>query len=96
MKKEEITLSDIEYLAGLSALEFSDSEKKVLVGEVSSVINMLNGCANADVKCKEGAKTMNFNDLRDDTVLDSLNRDTLLGGAPRCDCGFVVVPKVVD
>lgn len=96
MKNEGITLSDIDYLAGLSSLSFTDAEKKVLVGEVSSVINMINGCANASVVCKEGSETIALDDLRDDTVLESLNRDTLLSGAPRCENGYVVVPRAVE
>ena len=95
MKKTIVDKSQIEKLAGLSALEFDEAGKDLMVNQVSGIIDMLDACANV-----KGVDTVTqsvfLNDLREDVAQDSMNRDEALISAPRTEKGYIVVPKVVE
>ena len=96
MKKEKVTISDIEYLAGLSALSFTEEEKKLMVTQVSGIIEMLNACADAKVDKDENINTQSLQDLRNDECGEMLNKGSVFTNTPKCEHNYVVVPKVVE
>ena len=96
MDKVDITLSDVDHLAELSGLEFSEYDKKIMLNEINCIIDMFNGCAEAGEFTVEQDKSVGLNDLRDDEVMSSLGREEVFMNTPKADKGFVVVPKVVD
>ena len=42
------------------------------------------------------SKAITLDDLREDVPKASLNKDEVFMNAPRCEHGYIVVPKVVD
>ena len=95
MKKEEISLEDVDYLAGLSGLEFNEEESMAMQREVTNVIKLLNGCADAGEGIARSSVVMSLDDLRDDVRGDSLSQDAIFGDK-ESDKGCFVIPKVVN
>lgn len=96
MKKEKVTTSDIDYLAKLSALSFTEDEKKLMVTQVSGIIEMLNACADANVDNEENVNIQSLDDLRDDESGEVLSKGNVFTNTPKCEHNYVVVPKVVE
>ena len=96
MEKNSITISDIEHLAELSGLEFNDEEKCVMLEQVIGILDMFNGCSEADERAIENAKIVKIDELRNDEVRYSLSQELALKNAPECKAGYVVSHKVVD
>ena len=96
MKKEDITVQDIDRLANLSALEFTDEEKESLISEVSGIVKMLNQCDNVEVTEYEFDNTIALADLREDEVGESLTNEEALINAPKQRKGYYNVPRVVE
>ena len=95
--REDIDLAKIDKLAMLSELSLSEDEKKSLVGEVSGIIDMLKGCDEVDTPENIAyARVVDVDCLREDIVLPSECRDTMLSSARNIEDGYVVSPKVVD
>jgi len=96
MENGAISLSDIEHLAEMSGLDFSDDEKVVMQGQVEGILDMLNGCAEADMVEECHSKSIGLAELRDDAVHVSLTPEQVFENTPNAHKGFIVVPKVVD
>jgi len=95
MEKDSITISTIEHLAELSGLEFSEEEKQEMQAQVIGILDMLNGCANADMVVSD-SKSITLDDIRNDEVMPSLIREDVLSNSPNCMQGYIVTSKVVD
>ena len=96
MEEISVTIEDVEHLAEMSALEFTDKEKVVMLNEIKGILSMFNGCADADDTIIDKSKAITLDDLREDDPKASLNKDEVFMNAPRCEHGYIVVPKVVD
>ena len=95
MENQTVTITDIEHLAELSGLELSDIDKKVML-EVIGILDMFNGCADADENAVISGSEISIDDLREDSPKASLSKEDVFMNTPRCESGYVVVPKVVD
>jgi aspartyl-tRNA(Asn)/glutamyl-tRNA(Gln) amidotransferase subunit C len=95
MNKDSITIAEVEHLAEMSGLRFTDAEKKIMQGEVSGIINLLNECATVETDDVEYNREQSLQDLREDEVFPSLNKETVLSLAPKTGRGYIIVPKVV-
>ena len=95
MENNSITISDVEYLAQMSGLEFTDEEKMIMRDQVAGILEMLDGCAEAENECDLNQMTLSLSDLRDDEVVESVVTDVLMN-APKSHKGYYVVPKVVE
>lgn len=96
MKKEDITIKEIERLAELSALDFTDKEKKSMIKEVSGIIKMLNECDSIEANDYEYDNTIMLEDLREDEAKDSMSNADALLNAPKQRKGQFNVPLVVE
>ena len=96
MENQTVTITDIEHLAELSGLKLSDIDKKVMLEEVIGILDMFNGCADADENAVIFGSEISIDDLREDSPKASLSKEAVFMNTPRCDSGYVVVPKVVD
>ena len=95
MEKNSITISTIEHLAELSGLEFTEEEKKVMQTQVIDILDMFNGCAEADTIVSDSV-SVTLDHIRNDEVMPSLIREDLLSNSPNCMQGYIVTSKVVD
>lgn len=94
----KVTREVIEHVAGLARLNLTEQEKEKLTAEMAEVISYvdkLNELDTADVKPMEHVIPIK-NVLREDKVVQSLDRDKILANAPSHEDGCFKVPKVVE
>lgn len=93
--KKEIDRALIDKLCDMSKLEFNDDDKNVLLQEVNSITQMLEGLG-------EVTQTPNFlnsqklSDLRQDVATDGMDEENVFLNANKSKDNFFVAPKVVD
>lgn len=92
-----MTLEEIKRLEDLSMLKFSDEELNKFLkdfGEIESFINAINKVELP--KQYKATKVCEFEDLREDEIKPSFDRELTLKNAPRKDSISFIVPKVVE
>ena len=94
----QITEDLIEYLGELSRLYLSDDEKKSMGSDLSDILNYVDKLSEIDTS---GMPEMShpFEDVncfREDTVVNSDDRDRLLSNAPDSRGSYFKVFKTVD
>ena len=94
-----VTIKDVEHIAKLAKLRFSDSEKEKLQVDMNKVldyIDTLNEIPNLD----KVEPLENINDtenvFREDTAEKRLTKEEALKNAPSKTENFFKVPKVLD
>ena len=96
MKREDVTIKEIERLAELSTLDFTEQEKKAMIKEVSGIIKMLNECDTIEANDYEFDNTIDLCDLREDEAKESITNELALTNAPKQRKGQFNVPMVVE
>lgn len=96
MEKQLIDLDQIDHLADLSGLTFTDKERLVMQKEVSGIIGMLEQCKDVELTEQSKPKTVSLSDLREDRVRSSLKKDVATGQAVEIRNDYIAIPKVVD
>ena len=94
----QISLSDVEYLAELSRLEFSDEEAAKMQKDLSSIIdyvNKLNDIKTQDIAAKEHILNLS-NVLRQDVVMQSLSNEEALKNAYDSEENYFKVPQLME
>ncbi len=92
-----ITKKDVEYVAGLARLEFSEEEKERLVktlGDILEYAQKLNQVDTNSVKPTAHILPLS-NVYREDRVRPSMDREKILGNAPDSSNGCFRVPRVI-
>ncbi len=94
----KITIQEVEHVAKLARLEFSEEEKKKLaeqLGRILDYIDQLNELDTEDVPPTSHVIPVK-NVVRPDVVKPSLTRDEALANAPSNVEGLFEVPKIVE
>ena len=94
--KEKITIEEIDKLANLSKLSFTDEEKQVLLTQVNDIIDMLKECENVNTDNVSTVRSQKLRDLRDDIAHEEMDIEDAMKNSPESKSGYFVVPKVVD
>ena len=92
-----VSLMDVDYVAMLARLSFSDEEREQLVVHLNEILNyveQLDQIDTADVLPTSHVLDLR-NVLREDVAEESLSHDEALANAPEKDRGHFVVPKVM-
>ncbi|MDF2567449.1 MAG: gatC [Oscillospiraceae bacterium] len=86
---------DINHIAKLSRLKFSDDEAKKFENEMQSILDMVENLPPME---DIGAliDPENPMEMRKDEAVNLYKRDELLANAKQTQAGCVVVPKVVE
>lgn len=93
-----ITKNDVDYVAALARLEFSEEEKSKLTNQLDSIleyIDKLNELDTTGIKPTSHAISMT-NVFREDEVMPSLDREKILQNAPDADKGCFKVPNILE
>lgn len=90
-----IDSNEIDKLCKMSALEFSDDDKLILIDEVNSIKGMLDKLGEVENE-QAFLNTQKISDLREDEVQDGLSESDVFLNAPHASNGYFIVPKVVD
>lgn len=92
-----VTLHDVEHIARLARLSFTDQEKQRLTGELNTILEymeQLNGLPTDHVEPLSHVIDLQ-NVLREDVRTPGLSREEALRNAPSHNEEFFTVPKVI-
>ncbi len=92
-----LNLKDVDYVAELARLEFSDDEKKTFLAQMNRLLDYfkkLNQLNTDKIKSTSHVVELS-NILKPDEVRPSFPREMLLDNAPEKLNGFFKVPKTV-
>lgn len=91
-----VTIQDVERIAVLAKLRFSDEEKKKLQGELNKILEYMDKISELDLEGVEPLENINDteNVFREDVKDESLKREEALKNAPAKTDEFFKVPKV--
>jgi aspartyl-tRNA(Asn)/glutamyl-tRNA(Gln) amidotransferase subunit C len=94
----KINKEEIERLAGLSKLQFSETEKDELIDDMSRILTFVEKLNEVDTDGVEPLLHMSEakNVLRDDIPKTTITQQDGLKNAPVKDSDFFKVPKVKD
>ena len=94
----KITKDEVEYVAHLARLDFSEEEKVKFTSQLNDILmymDKLNEVDTAGIEPMSHAIALQ-NVFRDDTVKDSLSHELSLSNAPEARGPFFRVPKVIE
>ncbi|MCX7983636.1 MAG: Asp-tRNA(Asn)/Glu-tRNA(Gln) amidotransferase subunit GatC [Bacteroidetes bacterium] len=92
-----VTLKDVEYIAELARLEFSDEEKKMLTSELNQILEymeQLNQVKTDTIEPLSHVLDLS-NVFREDLVQPGISTEEALKNAPSATEEFFRVPKVL-
>lgn len=93
MEKEIVTSEDVEHIAKLSRIEFSETEKVKIQEDLNMIVgycDILNSAeGDAEIEKQEGH-------LREDEVRLGLSKSDVVKNAPVHNDSSFIVPKVVE
>ncbi|MBI4551018.1 MAG: Asp-tRNA(Asn)/Glu-tRNA(Gln) amidotransferase subunit GatC [Candidatus Latescibacteria bacterium] len=92
-----VTLADVDYVADLAHLRFSDDERARLVEQLNDILRYVEQLNELDTTHVEPTShVLNLkNVFRDDTIESSLPHEVALANAPATSRGHFRVPKVL-
>ncbi len=92
-----VTLKDVEHVAALARLSFSDEEKLKLTGELNAILAYMEQLNTLDTSSVEPLSHVIElkNVFREDVRVESLSREDALKNAPAATEKFFRVPKVI-
>ena len=93
----EISIKDVENLAALSALEFSQEEKQEFVKDFSNILDMVNQIQSAKNLGEDVYnRSHKLSELREDVTVESFSQEEILKNAPKQRRNCFNVPLVVE
>lgn len=87
---------EIEHLAELSKLKFSDDELKSFADDFKSLLELTDIVKDAEINGEIGFKSIDMNALREDEPKESMTATTLLENAPQVKNDCIVVPRIME
>ena len=92
-----VTKKDVEYIAGLARLNFSDEELESYTSQLNEILSYVEKLNQLDTSNVEPLShpVENVNVFREDKVKPSIDREEALNNAPDRSELFFKVPKVI-
>ncbi len=92
-----VTLKDVEHIAGLAKLEFSDAEKEKLMHQMNKILEYMDQLNSLDTSAIEPLSHVIelSNVFREDEVKPGVTTEDALKNAPDRNDRFFKVPKVI-
>ncbi|HUL44020.1 MAG TPA: Asp-tRNA(Asn)/Glu-tRNA(Gln) amidotransferase subunit GatC [Bacteroidota bacterium] len=92
-----VTMKDVEHVAKLAHLKFSEEEKAALLHDLNEILSYMEKLKEVDTSSVEPLSHVNpvGNVFREDIVIPSSDRETILKNAPDRTEEFFKVPKVI-
>ena len=94
----KITQQEVEHVAKLARLEFSEQEKEKLTQQLSNILTYVEKLGELDTKGVEPTSHVLDikNVMRDDVTAESLPQDRALANAPEKAAGHYKVPLIIE
>lgn len=89
-------IKDIEHLAELSKLKFTEEELKDFSKEFESIVALADVIKNKDIDGDINVNAIDFNNLREDEPQVSTPVETLVLNAPESKKDCFVVPRIME
>lgn len=97
MKKEHLSLKDVEHIAWLAHIEVSEDEKRLFTGQFNEILEYFKKIDAVDTEGVE--PTYHVLDLqnvyREDKTEPSLSTEEALKNAPKKEKTFIKAPRIV-
>jgi len=95
-----VSRENIEHIAKLARLDFSDEEYEKLTHDMNNVLGYIDQLKELDVSAVEPLENINEqqekNVFREDKSVASLPVEEALKNAPKAADGYFLVPKVIE
>jgi aspartyl-tRNA(Asn)/glutamyl-tRNA(Gln) amidotransferase subunit C len=93
-----VTMKDVEHVANLARLEFSEEEKRTLMNQLNKILDYMEKLNELDTSNVEPLAQVNplTNVFREDVVKPSQPVSEVLKNAPAKTDKFFKVPKVIE
>jgi aspartyl-tRNA(Asn)/glutamyl-tRNA(Gln) amidotransferase subunit C len=94
----KITKEEVEHVALLARLKFSEKEKERFVIQLNNILAYMDQLGELDTSSVDPTfhAVSQKNVYREDAVLPSPNREHTLANGPDTDRGFFRVPKIIE
>ena len=89
-------IKEIEHLAELSKLKFTDDELKDFAKDFESLVELADVVKNADITGESHLNIMDMSELREDTIEKSTDVELLLCNSPIVKNDSIVVPRIME
>ena len=94
--RKMITIKDVEHVAKLARLELTEEEKELYtkqLGDVLKYVDQMNEVDTSNVKPM--TQVIDFcNVMREDKVVQEIDKEALMSNAPEVEGDFFKVPKI--
>ena len=93
-----VTTKDVETVAALARLKFTDDEKEDLIGTLNNILGYFDKLSEIDTENVEPLTHILpvQNVMREDEVKPSIGQKKALENAPKEKRGHFVIPKVIE
>lgn len=93
-----VSKKDVEYVAELSRLNFSEKEKENLVQDLNQILNYMEKLNELDTENVDIIVNPYYieNKFREDEVQESMNMESIIKNAPQNLEEYVVVPTIIE
>lgn len=93
-----VTIKEVEHIAKLAKLKFTDAEVLKLQGELNNVLGYIDKLNELNLTGVEPLENVNESEniFREDEVKPGLTKDEALKNAPSKSENYFKVPKVLD
>lgn len=94
-----IDIQEVEKLAKLSRLHFTDEEKQTFIKEFDAILQQVNALDNVDVSnidLRTNGSVIQSTLLSPDVIAEGLSQERILSNAPAQNQGAFLVPITVD
>ena len=94
----KIDIKTVDEVAHLARLEFTDEAKAEIANDMNRMLTFIDKLNELDTEGIEPLiyMTDEFNVMREDIPVETLNQKDALKNAPRKDSDYFKVPKVID
>jgi aspartyl-tRNA(Asn)/glutamyl-tRNA(Gln) amidotransferase subunit C len=94
----KITTEEVDHVAVLARLKFSEEEKERFVSQLNSILEYMGQLGRLDTSSVEPTfhAVTQKNVFREDVVQPSLDLERTLANGPDPDRGFFRVPKIIE
>ncbi|SEM91707.1 aspartyl/glutamyl-tRNA(Asn/Gln) amidotransferase subunit C [Ligilactobacillus sp. WC1T17] len=93
-----ITANEVEHVASLAKLKFTDEELQKFTGQMDAIIDMVEQLQEVDTTGVPVTSTVTdaTNVMREDVAVKGTDRDLLMENVPEHQDGLIKVPAIID
>ena len=93
-----VSKKDVDHVANLARLEFTETEKDSLIGDLNKVLGYIEKLNELNTEDEDIIVNPYYieNRFREDEIEQSMKVEDVVANAPQSLEGYIVVPKVID